>query len=287
MSLHTHIIFFSSLFSDVAPRALLQLVGACGDGALEHLQLQVGAGHDAVAAQHTVDGLARQFGVVVLLAQVAQPDVLQLLAHVLGDGRAAVAVVQVSRAGEDAVLKELRIGSLLHHLDVVVGLDDEVAGSADELFHLVRHVPCIGDDADVGACGFDEVAYVVAAVVRHAEGRHAELANLQRLPLLQQPRHVGRQLLGDAVVAVDAPVHLAGGIDGHVVVCTERADALNVVGMVVGDEDVVHLLQADTVLATVLLEAPESYTYIDKQRISGCRQVIAISTAATAKGDKL
>ena len=271
----------------VAPRALLQLVGACGDGALEHLQLQVGTGHDAVAAQHTVDGLARQFGVVVLLAQVAQPDVLQLLAHVLGDGRAAVAVVQVSRAGEDAVLEELWIGSLLHHLDVVVGLDDEVACSADELFHLVRHVPCIGDDADVGACGFDEVAYVVAAVVRHTEGRHAELANLQRLPLLQQPRHVGRQLLGDAVVVVDALVHLAGGIDGHVVVCTERADALDVVGMVVGDEDVVHLLQADTVLATVLLEAPESYTYINKQRISGCRQVIAISTAATAKGDKL
>jgi hypothetical protein len=49
---------------------------------------------------------------VVFLTEVAQPHVLQLLAHVLGNGCCAVVVAEVSSAAFDARLKVVRVWSV-------------------------------------------------------------------------------------------------------------------------------------------------------------------------------
>ena len=61
---------------------------------------------------------------VVLFAEVTEPDVFQVLTHVLGDGLATRTVGEVACGGENALFEELGIGTAHNHFFIVVGLDD-------------------------------------------------------------------------------------------------------------------------------------------------------------------
>lgn len=263
---------------------LRQLVDAGRRLALEHLELEVLSGDDAIVAQYGLDGLTRQFGVVVLLAEVAQPDVADAGLDVLGDGDAAVTVAQVAGAALYAVLQVLRVRALQEHLDIVVGLDDEIVGTRDVGSHLGRDRARVGDDAEGDAAGLDLVADVLGGIVGHEEGRDAEGAQLQRLSGCDEALHVGRQLACDAIVAADAFVYVLGGIDRQVELVADASHRLDVVGVVVSDEHMMNGTQAEAKVSELLLEHAYSYSNIYQKPLCLSVEVIAITTAATAKG---
>ena len=115
-----------------------------GRSTFEHFQSDIGTNDDAIAAQHALYRLSCQFGMVVLFAEMAEPHILQLLRHILGNGHTTVAIVQMTRTREDAVFEELRIRTALHHFDVVVGLNDQMTRLTDILLHLVGNTTRIG-----------------------------------------------------------------------------------------------------------------------------------------------
>jgi predicted nucleic acid-binding Zn finger protein len=59
------------------------------------------------------------------------------------------------------------------------------------------------------------------------------------------------------------------------------------VSVVMSHQYVVYIGKTDTIVVTVFLQASQTYTYVDKQRVSGCCQIVAITAAATAKGYEL
>jgi hypothetical protein len=73
--------------------------------------------------------------------------------------------------------------------------------------------------------------------------------------------------VGDTVVVDDALVDFLGGIDGKVALVTDAADGLDVVGMVVGNQHMVNRTKAKAIVAKLLLERPDSNSYIYYQTI--------------------
>ena len=149
----------------------------------------------------------------------------------------------------------------------MVGLYHQVVGTADICGHLVGHASHVGHQTEVGVSGLNEIAHVVAAVVGHGEGGHGKLAQLLGNARLDIAAQRGVNLARHAVVAVDAAVHGLRGIDGHLQLVTHAAHALDVVGMVVGDEHVAHLRQTQSVVAHMLLQRADAHACVYDQRV--------------------
>ncbi len=58
------------------------------------------------------------------------------------------------------------------------------------------------------------------------------------------------------------------------------------VGVVMGDEDVMHILEAQSIVMEVLLQCSYTYSYVYQYRIRLSVKIVAIATTSTAKGYK-
>ena len=244
--------------------------------------MQVLADNDAEGTENGLNGLAGQLGVVVLLGEVAEPYMTQMLTHVVGDSLATKRVVQMTAAGDDAGLQVLRIRTVHEHLHIVVCFDDEIVCPADAKGYLVGDMSHIGDDAEHYIAGNDFISYVVTTVVRHREGCHRKGPYLQCHARLDIAAQIGSHLLGYTVVAIDALVNDAGGIDGQVLVVAETAYGLDMVSMIVGDEYVVNAGEAQAVVPEVLLQSTDTDTGIDEQSVTLSFQIVAVTTASAS-----
>ena len=211
---------------------------------------------------------------------------LQKVGHVVYDGLGTIAVREMSRRRKDTVLEKLRIRSAHHHLCVVIGLDYQMTGTLNIRLHFVGHHASIGDDAEVSALGLDKIAHIARTVVWYGEGRHQEITYLDSGSGIKNTRHLRRQLLRNTIVAVNALVHLADGINWNVIVMAERADRLYMVSMVVSNQHMMYLRQANPVVPASLLQASQAYSDINKQSVIRGRQQIAVTATSTTKREK-
>jgi len=78
---------------------------------------------------------------IVLLAQMAEPDVPQPGRGVLGKQAGSLLVAQMSAVAADAILQELRILPHHEHIDIVVCLKHKIVSQADLLANGVGDVP--------------------------------------------------------------------------------------------------------------------------------------------------
>ena len=207
---------------------------------------------------------------VVFFRQMAEPHVAQETVCMLGDGLGAVVVVQMARATGYAHLQMLRIRTLQEHLAVVVSLDDQIIGACDVGSNLVGHLTDIGNQTERRLPHLNHIAHVVAAVVGHVEGRHPEVAHLQADARLDVAALLHSHLARYAVVAVDAFVHQPRGIDGQVKLVADAAHTLDVVGMVVGDQNVVHPRQAEPVVSEMLFQPTDAHAGINQEAVVFC-----------------
>jgi hypothetical protein len=139
----------------------------------------------------------------------------QLLGHILGNGYTTIAIAEMARLRENALFEELRIRTVLHHLYVVVGLDDQIVGTGNIGLHLVSNYAYISHYTEDNALSLNEIAYIIGAIVRNGKGSNHKVANLTGYALLQIASELRRNLLGDAIVAINALMHFLGGIDRH------------------------------------------------------------------------
>ena len=200
---------------------------------------------------------------IVVAAEVAQPNVFQLGRIVRGDEFRRLAVAQMARWTGHALFQEGRVGAEAQHLLVVVGLDDEVVGFADVAAYCLGDVAHVGGESEAMRAILDEVAYVVGAVVGHLEGCDAEVAQLEGLLLLDDAacRH---DVLLDVAALLDASVYVGSRIDGDVQFLAQIAHCLDVVGMVVRDQYRHDFLDLDAMVFQDLLDRANAYAGIDQ-----------------------
>ena len=248
--------------------------------------MEILAGDDAILTQNGLNCFACQFRMVVLLAEMTEPHVLQPFAHVLGYGLGAVGVAEVAVLTQDAAFEIGGVRSVLQHLDVVVGLDDQVVGLRDEGLHLVGNGSSIGDDAEVHAVGLNHIANVLAGIVRHGERCDVEASQREGFAGHNLLLHRRVELALHAIVTVYALVDKFGGVYGKMIFVADAAHRLDVVGVVVSDQDIANLTKAETIVGKLFLQCSEAYSNVYYQSIRFGEQVVAISAATAPKGYK-
>ena len=178
----------------------------------QHFKLEVLADYDALAPQNLLHGFSCQLGMVVFLAEVAEPYVAKSRRGIIGQRMTTRHITQMAIGTQDAILEILRIMPLQEHLLAVVRLYHQIVGTAYEIVHLLGDVPHIGDKAERHPLALHKIAHIVGAVVRHTKRGYLKLAHFQRHTLLDDVHVIGRNLLSDAIVALDTNMNLAGCI---------------------------------------------------------------------------
>ena len=74
-----------------------------------------------------------------------------------------------------------------------------------------------------------------------------------------------------------------GGIDGQMEVVADAANALDMVGVVVCDEQMMNLRKAQPIVPEIFLQRAHSYAGIDHQSVVVGIEEIAVSAASAAK----
>ena len=103
-----------------------KFVDSCGCLPFKYVQIKVHTGNYAIALQYLFYSLFRQFWMVVLIAEVAQPRMFKLVCGVLCDCLSTVCVAQVSAWSENTSFQVLRIWSVPEHFLIVVSLYNKI-----------------------------------------------------------------------------------------------------------------------------------------------------------------
>ena len=113
----------------------------------------------------SVDGFTCQFGVVVLLAEVAEPYLSQIFMEIGCEGFGSLYICQVTVARGYALFEQFWIAALTKHFAVVVGFYYEIVAFLNVCVYVVGNCSYIGHDAERLTIDFDEVTYVFRSVV--------------------------------------------------------------------------------------------------------------------------
>lgn len=250
----------------------------------QYFQFEVLAGYDALASENLLHGLSCQLGMIVFLAEMAEPYMAEIGRGIIGKRLSARHIAQMTVGTQDAILEILRIWTLLEHLLAVVRLYHQIVGAPDEIVHLLGDVAHIGDEAERHPLTLHEIAHVVGAVVGNPERSNLELAHIQRHTLLDDVHVIGRNLLSDAVVALDTYMNFTGCIYWQMIIGAEASHRLHMVGMVVRDEDVVHILKSQSIVMEMLFQRSDTHSNVYQYRIRLSVKIVTVAATSTAKG---
>ena len=250
----------------------------------QHFEFEVLAGYDALASENLLHGFSCQLGMIVFLAEMAEPYVTEIGRSIIGKRLSARHIAQMTVGPQDAILEILRIRTLLEHLLAVVRFYHQIVGAPDEIVHLLGDVAHIGDEAERHPLTLHEIAHVVGAVVGNPKRSNLELAHIQRHTLLDDVHVIGRNLLSDAVVALDTYMNFTGCIYWQMIIGAEASHRLHMVGMVVRDEDVVHILKSQSIVMEMLFQRSDTHSNVYQYRIRLSVKIVTVAATSTAKG---
>ena len=202
---------------------------------------------------------------IIFLAEMAEPNMAKCRSGIIGECLSTGIIAQVTGRTKDAVLLVLRIIALLKHLNTVISLNDEIVGTTDEIVHFVGDMSHICNEAEAHTTTFHKVTYVIGTVMRNAKGSDTKLTYSERHTLLYHMHILWLYFLSHTIVAIDALMHLARGIYGQVVVVAQAPHRLHMVGMVMSNQDVMYVLEAQSIVMEMLLQTSKSYSYVYKK----------------------
>lgn len=225
------------------------------------------------------DGGVGEFGAVAVAAEVAEVDVAEVGTDDFRGGVGSGGITEVAVSAEDALFGGPRsAGIFLEEFEVVVGFEDEDVGGADALDDEFGGVAEVGEEADVAGGGAEEESDGVLGVVGDGERIDGDIAEVEGAAGLELPEGEG-----DFALAVDGFGGEAVAVDGDTEFSGDGAEAHDMVGMLVGDEDPVEGFggAADTGEALADLAAAEAG--IDEQARFCGFEVGAIASGTAAE----
>jgi len=245
------------------------------------------------AVEGLFGGEASEVGGVVLLGDVGEDEVAGLGVEDVGIGEeiADDGIGEVAGAAHDALLDVPGVGADLEHVEIVIGFENQKIGVAKMLLDQLGHVAKVGDDGDLHAGGAEREADGIGGVVGDGEGRDFDIADFEFQAGADVFDAAGsfRRRIGEHFF--DFAVRRLGEVGGTIPIASELGQAVAVVGVLVGDEDGVHVLgtgAAESFEAADDFLAAETGVYeesgaagLEKSRIAGA----AGGQNGDAKGD--
>ncbi len=238
------------------------------------------AGADLVEARshHGVG----EFGKIALATEVAEVEVAQIGGHDFLGGVGGIAIREMAVAAGDALLEAPRAAGFLEHFEVVIGLEEEDIGGADAFERELGGVAEVGEEADFALGRVQEVADRVGGIVRDAERIHDDVANLE-----------GSAGFEDAAVelGLELPFHFALRFavakNGDLELRAEGGEAVDVVGMLVGDEHAGETFGSAADGGQSLADLAQTEASIDQKTGFGSLKVRTITAGSAAENGQL
>jgi hypothetical protein len=171
----------------------------------------------------------REFWHVTFAAQVGEVKVVQFGGHDLRGGFGGGHVREMAVTSENALFEAPGAArTILEHLHIVVGFEDEDIRGADAVEHEPGHVAEVGDEADIAARRPQKESDGVLGVVRNGKGIHEHIGDFKtRAGAEEVAVEFGLKLkfkfLLRGAVAVNRDIQFGG----------DSNESLNVVGMFV------------------------------------------------------
>ena len=198
------------------------------------------------ALQGFFSGDADEIGIVVFLRNVGEDEIARDrieavgIAKIFADG----VIRKMAGAAEDALLDDPRIRADLEHIEIVIRFENQAIGATEMDFDKLRHVAEVGDDSHFRAVRTKGESDGISRVVRNGESVDVNVADCEVLarldgfdafePLAERFRehapHCVQGGLGDVERRFPKTKHLR--------------EAVAVVGVLVGDEDAVELVDS-------------------------------------------
>lgn len=182
--------------------------------------------------QALIHDVVREFGFVALAAQVAEIQVAQVGGHDFLGGVGGVGIGKMSVPAQDSLLQFPRAArTVLKHLHVVIGFEDEDVRGADTFDDELGHVAEVGDDADVARDGVKKKTNRVLRVMRDGKSVHGHIADFET--------RAGRE---DVCIEFRFERVFGGfergavAVNGDFQFCRDAVESLDVVGMFVRSE---------------------------------------------------
>ena len=226
-----------------------------------------------------VDDAVGQFGEVALAAQVAEVQVAQIGGDDLCEGIGGGFVGEVAVPSQDALFEAPRpAGAVLQHLDVVVGFQYQGVGGADPFEHQAGGVAQVRQEPEVAGAGAQEKADRVLRVVRHAEGFDVDVPHLEA-------GAGGKEMAGQAGLKLvfDGVQRGAVAVNGNVEFLAQGRQALDVVGVFVGDENPRELFRRPADGGESLADLAQAESGVNEQAGFCSSHVGAIAAGAGAQ----
>src|SRR5579871_1058143 len=149
---------------------------------------------------------------------------------------------EVADAAHHALLHAPGIRAAAQQLEIVVRLDHQYLAAAQVVAHAGRQVAEIGADSQLDATYMKGEADGIDSVMWDSERHHADVANLETSARLEELATIERDALA-ICIACPALILLTGRVRdvyGNLQAAGQHAQASNVVGVLVSDQDGGH-----------------------------------------------
>lgn len=243
------------------------------------------------------------FLAIILSTEMTKPNVTELIACVVYESLTTLAVGEVTciarhsfcqrhcllscNAINDGLYLQacaIIVVVVAKSFLVVVSFQYEIVALADDLCYAVGDVTAVGDEAEYHAFNLNAIACIVLAwaVVRHMKRCYDEISNCESLLLDDVYLTVQRNLLGNAVVLVDAAMHLLRCI--YRTACFHRyiAYAFYMVCMVVSDKYALQTGHLHVMACEAFLDSANADSSVNHQIVVVCHQQVRIAATATS-----
>lgn len=174
-----------------------------------------------------------EVGQIALAAEMTKIQMMQIGGHDGLGGVGGVGVRQVAVAAGDTLLETPGPRRFLQQLEIVIGFEHEDVGGADALENAFGGVAEVGHETNVAGMSAQQKTHGIGGVVWEVERFNDDIADFKALAGFEDAAmlefDVERELRGIAREAI--------AINGDLEFGTKRGEAVDVVGVLMGDEN--------------------------------------------------
>jgi hypothetical protein len=195
-----------------------------------HVQINVRCAYFPEALLHHA---ACQLGFVAFTAEVAEVQMAQVSRHELLDGIGRRAIRKMPVPAEDSLFQAPgTMRTILQHLDIVIGLDEDNVRRADALDDEPGRMAEIGKNADSRGAGVQQQSDWILGVMRDGEGFDQDITELESRAGAEQAA-----IEPALKLALQCFARVAIAINGNIEFQRQQSQALDVIGMFVRDKN--------------------------------------------------
>lgn len=204
---------------------------------------------------------------IVFIAKMAEPNMAKSGRRIIDEGLSTLVVAQMSFGSADALLQMAGISTLRKLLGLIVGFQDKVLRLRNTLLDLIGDVTTVCDQAKANTFAYDTITRTVCTIMGDGEGADSKLTYLLSFSFLQIEEIFLVDLSAHTPVAMYSTVYVRRGKDGNEAITTQRPYRLDMVGVVMGKDDMLDMAEFEAILVEMLFKRTNTHATVYHQTV--------------------